>query len=363
MLLLILAAILTILILVFIISTRKINQTLVVEIMISSAWSKLFAKQNLEDKRDVFLLKNKKYSSLSEKKIKKKVAGWEKQITSYDLEAQKYMSGKKFSMIDAIVILGYNLLLSIKPDANSEFIRKMTRRCEFSGYLVLERGQETNGRKNSVMYAYFLMASFLGYFFIGVILAIFLSFLMIWMEKETMNVLIFALVGFALPLIIGYLPMEELRVRTEKRQEEIDRDFPNILSKTALLVTAGMNITKALEEACASGTSTIYVEFQRVMKEVGQSSSVAASLASLQSRCSNRYLDRMVSLITKSYSFGNANLADDLREINRQCWNEKKHQARRLGELVQTKLFIPTMLMFVGILVVIIVPAMAGFNF
>ena len=59
---------------------------------------------------------------------------------------------------------------------------------------------------------------------------------------------------------------------------------------------------------------------------------------------------------------GNVNLAEDLREINADCWLEKKHSARRMTESIQNKLFIPTMLMFVGILIVIVVPAMAGFN-
>ena len=76
-----------------------------------------------------------------------------------------------------------------------------------------------------------------------------------------------------------------------------------------------------------------------------------------------KYLDKMVSVISKSYVAGNANLADNLREINAECWLDKKHNSRRMSEAVQNKLFIPTMLMFVGILVVIMIPAMAGFNF
>ena len=56
-------------------------------------------------------------------------------------------------------------------------------------------------------------------------------------------------------------------------------------------------------------------------------------------------------------------LAADLKVINDECWLDKKHQARRMGESVQNRLFVPTMLMFVGILVVIVVPAMAGFSF
>lgn len=363
MALIILAVVLTVLVVFFLIITKGINQVAVVEVMICTSWSKSFAKQNLEDKKYEFLLKNSKYHTDSEKKITKKVAEWDKQIASYEEEANKYITGKTFSILDAISIFGYNMLVKLKLDANNETIRQMTRKCEQSGYMQLERGQETNGKRNSALYAYFLIASFVGYLYVGIVLAVFLALVMVGLEKEMANVLMFVIVGLVLPTLIGYLPMEELRTRAEKRQEEIDRDFPNILSKTALLVTAGMNIVKALGEASASGTSVIYIEMQRVMKEINQSSSVSAAFSSLQSRCNNRYLDRMISLITKSYSSGNANLAEDLREINRECWLEKKHQSRRMGEVVQNKLFVPTMLMFVGVLVVIIIPAMSGFNF
>ena len=67
-------------------------------------------------------------------------------------------------------------------------------------------------------------------------------------------------------------------------------------------------------------------------------------------------------MVTKSYVAGNTNLADDLKSINDECWLDRKHNARRMGEKIQNKLFIPTMLMFIGILVVIVVPAMSGFN-
>lgn len=363
MALIILAVVLTVLVVFFLIVTKGINQVAVVEVMISTSWSKSFAAQNLEDKKYEYLLKNSKFHTDSEKKIRKKVAEWDKQIASYTEAANKYITGKTFSILDAISIFGYNLLVKLKLDANSETIRNMTKKCESSGYMQLERGQETNGKRNSALYAYFMIANFVGYLYVGVVLAVFLALIMVGLEKEMANVLMFVVVGLVLPTLMGYLPMEELRTRAEKRQEEIDRDFPNILSKTALLVTAGMNIVKALGEASASGDSIIYIEMQRVMKEINQSSSVTAAFSSLQSRCSNRYLDRMVSLITKSYSSGNANLAEDLREINRECWLEKKHQSRRMGEVVQNKLFVPTMLMFIGVLVVIIIPAMSGFNF
>ena len=82
----------------------------------------------------------------------------------------------------------------------------------------------------------------------------------------------------------------------------------------------------------------------------------------MQCRCNNKYLDKMVTVISKSSIVGNVNLADNLLAINEECWSDKKHNARRMGEAVQNKLFIPTILMFIGILVVIIIPVMSSLN-
>ena len=139
-------------------------------------------------------------------------------------------------------------------------------------------------------------------------------------------------------------------------------DFPNAVSKITLLVTAGMNITRAIEETAQSDTSLIYQELTLVVKEMNRSSTLQGAFTRMQCRCSNKYLDKMITVISKSYASGNANLSDDLKEINDECWLDKKHSARRMSEAVQNRLYIPTMLMFIGILVVIIVPAMAGFN-
>ena len=126
---------------------------------------------------------------------------------------------------------------------------------------------------------------------------------------------------------------------------------------------AGLNVTNAIRQTAEGGAGPMYRELQTTMKQIDQSVSVGEAFSRLQCRCNNKYLDKMVTIITKSYVSGNANLADDLKQINDECWMEKKHSARRMGETIQTKLFIPTMLMFVGILVVIIIPAMSGFNF
>ena len=362
----------TILILVFVMSSlavffwievSKENRTAAAELVISKAWNNRFARQNIEEKKELFLKENAKYHICSERKSVKKVKEWDKQIADYKKAEEAYLSGKTFSLLDAIALFGYQLLVDLKINAESDIFRKMINSCEHSGYIELERGQETGNRKNSFIYAYYIIASLFSYTFIGVFLALFLALLMLAMGREMSNVLMFAVAGFAGMLLLGYIPYDGLQANAQKRQEAIDRDFPNVISKVALLVTAGMNVIKAIEETANSDDTTMYLELQKTIKEINQAVSVEAALVHLQCRCNNKYLDKMVTVISKSYVAGNANLADNLRAINAECWLDKKHNSRRMGEVVQNKLFIPTMLMFVGILVVIIVPAMSGFSF
>lgn len=359
----ILAVLMTIMAVFFVIECGKENRAATAELVISKAWNSRFSRQDIEEKRELYLKNNEKYHTYSERQVTKKIKEWDKQVADYVKTENAYMSGRAFSIIDGITLFGYQLLSDIGMNAESEMLRTMVSACEHSGYVELERNQVTGDRKNSFIYSYYLIASLFSYAYLGVFLAIFLILLMVFAGRGMKNALIFAVAGFALMLLVGYLPFDGLQTKAKKWQEMIDRDFPNAISKIALLVTAGMNITKAIDETAKSGDTPMYLELQKLMKEINQSVTVEAALTHLQCRCNNKYLDKMVTIISKSYVAGNANLADNLRAINDECWLDKKHNSRRMGEVVQNKLFIPTMLMFVGILVVIIVPAMSGFNF
>lgn len=363
MAILILAVIMSALIIFFLIEAGKDNRGAVAELVISRAWNNRFSRQDIEEKKEVFINEYQKYYTCSEKKARNKVKEWDKQIEAYRVTEEAYLSGRKLSLMDVISLFGYQLLVKMGLNAENDSFRKLAQSCEHSGYIELEKGQETGDKKNSFIYAYYLLASLVSYVYMGIIVAVFLGLLCMAAGKTLREALLFIVVGFVAMLLVGYLPYDGLRTKAQKRQDAIDRDFPNVISKIALLVTAGMNIVKAIEETAKSGETIMYLELQKMVKEMSQATSVEAALVHLQCRCNNKYLDKMVTVISKSYVAGNANLGDNLRDINKECWLDKKHNSRRMAETVQNKLFVPTMLMFVGILVVIIIPAMSGFSF
>lgn len=362
MLAIVLMLVVTVLSLYFLIEVKKTSNNVIAEVLLAKAWSNQFERQTLEEKRELYLKQNAKYHTYTQKQVDKKLKEWDKQIADYQKAESQYFAGRKLTLLDAIPLFGYQVMKNFSLDANSDMLRNLSKRCERTGYIELEKNQETAGTSNAQIYAKYLLSSLISFCAVGVILGGVLVSISLGMGLSSAQMMIFLLVGMVAPMLAGYIPYDNLVNKANKRQAEIDRDFPNILSKIALLITAGMNLTNAVAEVAESGETLMYQELQLVIKELNQSSTVAAAFTRMQCRCDNRYLDKVVSVVIKSYSSGNANLAEDLRNINAECWLNKKHEARRMGEAIQNKLFIPTMLMFIGILVVIIVPAMSGFN-
>ena len=356
----VLMSLVTAVVLLFLAEIRRISMMEAAEIVLSKAWGYRFERQMLEEKMDNFLEKNQKYHMVSEKKAAVKIKKWKKLAEEYRKNEEKYLLGSCFTVVDVLVLLGYRILTDFRLDNDNSMLRKLTADCEHSGYVELERNQETGNNKNSYIYSKYILSSFFAFIIAGVAAGCFVGILLSFSGKSGTDLLLLLGMVILLFSVVGYLPFDNLRVQAEKRKREIERELPDAISKITLLVTAGMSITNALEKTALSGNTLIYRELRLVMKEIGQGRTMQEALVRIQCRCDNPFLDKIVTIISKSYVAGNVNMADDLRAINDESWMDKKHNARRMGESVQNRLYIPTILMFVGLLIVIIVPIMSG---
>ena len=107
----------------FLIESGKCSR-MAAEIVLSRAWTSRFARQTLEEKRDAFAEAYKKYQSVSEKKAKKTLKEWQKQIDAYKKAEETYLSGKIFSVLDMVPLFGYQLMTELKINADSDLLRE-----------------------------------------------------------------------------------------------------------------------------------------------------------------------------------------------------------------------------------------------
>lgn len=356
------AVLLTVMVIFFILQIKQANQTMVVEIVKAKSWEKLFYSRSQQEKIEDFLSDYKANPEKYPKKsAKKKFDSMKKQLDDYTEAYQRYAAAKKLEVLDMVVLFGYRICVLLKLDNESDILRKVVRSCELSGHIELEKTQTTSNKKNSYLYAYYLLATLIAYVYVGIAIALLVCIVLPGMGKSVKVTFFIALISVALMGILGYLPLDELSDKANKRTEEIEREFPNVVSKMALLYMSGMTIVNALKETADSGKSLIYKELKLALEDMDKAASLNEALIRLQSRCENKYLDKMVTILSSSDTHGNQKLTEDLLALNAECWLEKKHSVRRYVEVVQAKLMVPTMLMLISILIMVIVPVMKGF--
>lgn len=150
---------------------------------------------------------------------------------------------------------------------------------------------------------------------------------------------------------------------TEIRDEEVERDFADIISKLALLINAGMIVQDAWIKVSETGNSTIYKEMQNSVNDIQNGMSNEEAYMKFADRCMSAKIKKIMSAIIQNNLKGYSELVEYLLEQTSQCWEEKKQFLRIQGEKASGKLLIPIVIMFAGIIIMIVVPIFGNMSF
>lgn len=161
-------------------------------------------------------------------------------------------------------------------------------------------------------------------------------------------------IGGAIALVV-YLDAD-INASVEKKREEVLSDFPEVLSKLTLLVNAGMVVREAWTRVAYTGNRALYREMQITSEEMGNGTSDLDAFYNFSQRCALKEIKKFASVLSQNIQKGSAELAMNLRYMCEESWEEKKHRVKRKGEVASTKLMLPVMIMFLGILLIIVVP-------
>lgn len=144
------------------------------------------------------------------------------------------------------------------------------------------------------------------------------------------------------------------------REESIVCDFPEVLSKLALLVNAGMILREAWEKIAFTGEGVLYTEMKQSVADMQNGTSEIEAYMRFSKRCGMEQITKFTSILVQNLSKGNKELVEFLKMYSSECWDARKHQARRKGEEASGKMIIPMGIMFLGLLLMIIIPVFSG---
>lgn len=277
------------------------------------------------------------------KKLKKQIEASQKLIGGYKKNG--------LGMLDLVPLAGYRVIQILRLDSSNSFVAGLNSKCV--------QFKETNEAMNHTMY---ITASLIGNILLGVCMFFLGSGLGMALGLGT-RALVIGLILLVVLALLGYIPYDNVNRRIKQRADSIERDFPRAVSKLTLLAVSGMDVSQAWNLVASTEVGTLYEEMERVVIDMQNNVSPVNAFTKFIKRCNYVYTTKLATAVMQNALGGNSAIVDLLRELNSECWMEYKHTARRKGEAISSKLLIPTLLLFAGILILVMVPAVSGFNF
>ncbi|MBQ6385889.1 MAG: type II secretion system F family protein [Lachnospiraceae bacterium] len=154
------------------------------------------------------------------------------------------------------------------------------------------------------------------------------------------------------------------------REEEMKRDYPGIVTKLVLLLSAGMSLRKAFfrirkdyRQALAAGAKQRagYEELVLMTQEMERGISEIQAYENLGKRARCSAYRTFSTLLVQNLMKGGSDMAKILEREADEAFEERKKRARVLGEEAGTKLLLPMLMMLGVVMAVLMVPAMFAF--
>lgn len=172
------------------------------------------------------------------------------------------------------------------------------------------------------------------------------------------NALLFAGVGAGLAAALFYNSAHDMKERLQKRQGACMIQFPDMASKLALLVNSGMVLREAWKKVAASKDGELYQLMRDTVDEMNNGLSDTEAIYRFGMLSNSPEIRKFSSAITQGLEKGNSELADSLAQQSAELWQQKRQLLLQRGEQAASKLLLPIGLLFVGILIMVMLPIM-----
>ncbi len=152
----------------------------------------------------------------------------------------------------------------------------------------------------------------------------------------------------------------------EKREEELMLDYPELVNKVMLLLSAGLTVRGCFDRIGVEYATRlreggerryVYEEVCYACQEMKHGMTEAKAIENFGRRCRQLPYLRFASLINQNIRKGSEGLIQMLETEAMEAFEKRKEAVKQMGEKAGTKLLLPMILMLGIVMAIIIVPA------
>lgn len=186
-----------------------------------------------------------------------------------------------------------------------------------------------------------------------------------WSKKADRRGYYVLLLGGALVLILSWKEKQETKEKQQKREAEMIRDYPDIISKVTLLLSTGMTVKNVWSKIVHSyeeqksnlGVRAAYEEMCITYREMQRGIPETEAYERFGKRCGVVLYMKFGALLSQNMKKGSKGLGELLKLESIQAFEHRKGIAKQKGEEASTKLLLPMFGMLAVVMVMVIVPA------
>lgn len=188
-----------------------------------------------------------------------------------------------------------------------------------------------------------------------------------WKEPKSMIPYFFLLLGGAAVFIAVQGEKEEKKKQKLEREKKLLVVYPDLVSKLALLLSAGMTVQGALHKITEgylkkNKQAPIVEELEVLQREIKSGVSEYQAVIHFGDRCQLTEYRKLCSIVTQNQRMGTRKLSEMLTKEADTAFVERKNRAKKAGEEAGTKMIFPMLVMLLLVMVIIMIPAFMTMN-
>lgn len=192
---------------------------------------------------------------------------------------------------------------------------------------------------------------------------------LIWRSRRSMMWAGAFIAAVCVAGLLYFLKDEDLKKEIKKRENQMLRTYPEMVSKLVVYLGAGLTLRAAWEKICADyekgktgkEKNPLYEEMNIACQAMKSGMSEEAAFEQFGRRCGLQLYSKFAALLTQNLRKGSTKLGSLLQEESKMAFEERKKAARKAGEEAGTKLLLPMMMMLCVVMVMILLPAFMTF--
>lgn len=171
--------------------------------------------------------------------------------------------------------------------------------------------------------------------------------------------------GIVMVILLGCLDKQDKKQEKKNRENEMMRDYPEIVNQLTLLLGAGMTCKNAWGKIVedyrkrieSQGQRAAYEEMKLTWNEMQSGITERECYERFGRRCGVQSYIKLGALLSQNLRRGTKGITDVLRIEGIHAFEQRKASAKRQGEEAGTKLLLPMFFMLGIVLVIVVVPA------